>query len=382
MSAPIRRPILFTPGPLTTSVTVKEAMMTDYGSRDGRFMEAIKFVREEIINIANVDPKEWACVLQQGAGTMGIEAAISTLCPRNAGKYLLINSGKYSERQGEIVQRLGIPMLEIRSGEGEEISFPGLEEVLRKNPDIAAVGYVHHETSTGMVYPAERIFAAVRKINPTAIIIVDCMSSFAGIHLEVSKACDVFVAASNKCLHGVPGVSIIVARRKLIESCKGNSRSGTLDLARQLAAFDKNGQFIITPPVQVVMALQQAIIEFKDAGGLDARVKSYQAKFELMKNALKSMGFTLFIDENRPSCGRIVVCVNMPTDPKWNFKKFYMYLNNNGFIIYPGKASHASTFRFGVIGHTSVADAEALMECSKKALKSMGIDRLGAGSNL
>lgn len=377
-----QKPILFTPGPLMTSDTVKEAMMTDYGSRDRRFMEAVKFIREEVISIAELDPKEWVCILQQGSGTMGIEAAISTIFPRKGGKYLLINSGKYSEKQAAIVKRLGFPMVMLKLREGEELQMSALESILRENPDITTVGFVQHETSTGMVYPAETIAATVRRLVPGAKIIVDGVSAFGGIAFNVARACDVLVTTPNKCLHSVPGISIILARRALISAAKGCSRSATLDLAMELAAFDKSGQFAITPPVHVVMALQQALIEYKRDGGLAGRQKSYHAKSLLVRKAVKEMGFTLFLDESKPSYADIVVCVNMPTDPRWNFKKFYTYLNERGLVIYPGKASHAETFRFGIIGHTSLEDCDRLMKCSKEALKSMGIDRLEQKSKL
>lgn len=377
-----KKPILFTPGPLMTSDTVKEAMLMDYGSRDRRFMEAIKYIREEVVSIAGLDPSVWTCIMQQGAATMGIEAAISTLFPRNGGKYLLINSGKYSEKQGLIVKRLRFPMVELKLGEGEELKMGDLENVLRKNPDITTVGFVHHETSTGMVYPAEEIANMVRRLIPSATIIIDGVSSFGGIPVDIDKACDVLVTAPNKCIHSVPGVSIILARRSMVEKAKGCSRSCTLDLATQLMVFDKTGQFVITPPVHVVMALQQALREYKQAGGLAARQKSYAEKSALIRRSVKEMGFTFFLRQDRPSCANIVVCVNMPTDPRWNFKKFYEFLNDRGLVIYPGKASHAPTFRFGIIGHTSVEDCADLMACSKKALQSMGIEHLGSGSRL
>ncbi|KAG5511870.1 hypothetical protein JKF63_07695 [Porcisia hertigi] len=377
-----QKSILFTPGPLMTSETVKEAMLTDYASRDIRFMEAVKFIREELITLAELDPKKWVCILQQGAGTMGIEAAISTVFPRTGGKFFLINSGKYSEKQEYVAKRLKFPMVMLKLGEGEELKISSLEAIIRAHPDITTVGLVHHETSTGMVYPVEQIAEVVRRELPNAKIIIDGISAFGGIPCSYDRACDVLIAAPNKCLHSVPGISVILARRALIEDMKGCARSATLDLSMQLKSFDASGQFAVTPPVHVVMALQQALVEYKRDGGLAGRQRAYQAKAQLVRKAVKAMGFTLFLDESRPSCADMVVCVNMPTDPRWNFKKFYTYLNERGLIIYPGKASRAETFRFGIIGHTSLADCGRLMRVAKEALQSMGIDHLQAQSKM
>lgn len=379
--APVKK-ILFTPGPLMTSETVKQAMLIDYGSRDQLFIDAIKFVRAKMLEFAGVPETEWACVLQPGAGTMGIEATMGTLTPEN-GTYVLVNTGKYSERQAAIAKRLNFKLVELKVGEGRDINFLKLESLLKSQPNVAAVGYVHHETSTGMVYPAEKIYALVKRTHPWATVIADCMSSFGGIRFSVPTSCDAFITSPNKCFHSLPGIAMIVARRQLLLKSKGRAPSDTLDLFQQLQSLDKTGQFRITPPVQVVMALQQAMKEYEHAGGLAGREKMYSEKFNLIVRHVENMGFTLFLrNKRRKGMAHIVVCVNMPSDPRFNFKRFYTALNRLGFVIYPGKASHANTFRFGVIGHTSLQDVQMLMDCTALALKEQGIDRLVGGAKL
>eukprot|EP00796_Vickermania_ingenoplastis_P002241 gene2241-1402_t len=379
----MERTMLFTPGPLMTSDTVKQAMLMDYGSRDQIFMDAVSFVRQKILQLAGVPPAEWACVLQPGAGTMGIEAAMGTLTPAG-GTYVLVNTGKYSERQVAIAQRFGLKLVQLMVGEGKDINMLKLEGLLKTQANVACVGYVHHETSTGMVYPGHKIYALVKRTHPEATVIADCMSSFGGIPFNVATCCDALVTSPNKCFHSVPGVAIVVARRALILKGKGRCPSESLDLYPQLLSLEKTGQFRNTPPVQVVMALQQALKEYEADGGLEGRVKQYKAKFDLMIRSVLEMGFTLFLGNvRRPGMAHIVVCVNMPSDPRFDFKKFYTTLNKNGFVIYPGKASHANTFRFAVIGHTSLDDVQRLMDCSSMTLKQMGIDRLiGAAAKL
>lgn len=368
--------ILFTPGPLMTSEGVRKAMLVDYASRDATFLRAVVDIRRTLLEIATLNDKEWAAILLQGAGTMGIEATISTLTPRTNGKYLLINTGKYSERQRAIVKHLKRNLVEFVVGEGEEVDMGKLEDVLKANPDVTNVGYVFHETSTGMVYPAEAIGALVRKHLPSATIIVDAISGFGGIPLDIPLACDALIASSNKCFHGVPGFSIVLARRTVVQQMKGNCTSLTLDLQRQLAGFDKNGQFLITPPVHALMAFRVALQEFVHDGGVRGRVKQYKEKSSIVVEAAKAMGFELFLKEGSASFGNIVVALKMPQHPLWNFKAFYTFLNERGFVIYPGKASHAETFRFGIIGATTPQNMREVMECSREALASMGITNL------
>lgn len=397
LSNPI--PVLFTPGPLMTSKTVKEAMLRDYGSRDKKFMDAVKYVREKVLEVAEVPSPKWTCILQPGAGTMGIEASIGTLTPPPSrtptpATFVLVNTGKYSERQAAIVRRKGLRLVELHVGEGKEVDVPVFRDLLlslQNEPgpgqpphSVAAVGYVHHETSTGMVYPGEAIYREAKAIFPKAIVIADCMSSFGGIPFSVAKSCDCLITSPNKCFHSLPGLAIIVVRRALVEQSKQFALNDTLDLHLQLKSFDASGQFRVTPPTTVVMALQQALREYQQDGGLRGRQEQYAKKFSIVQQAVLRMGFTLFLrGVSQPSSiGHIVVCVDMPTDPRWSFKQFYTYLNDRGYVIYPGSASHAKTFRFGIIGHTSVEDVTRLMRCSQAALEAMGIDRLTTGSKL
>lgn len=377
-----KTPILFTPGPLMTSETVKQAMLKDYGSRDKVFMDAVQFVRDKMLEIANVQAPEWVCIPQPGAGTMGIEAAIQTLTPQKA-CYVLINSGKYAQRQAAIARRKGIRLVELEVAEGEDIDMDALEALLKSLPHVSALGYVHHETSTGMKYPGRKIYRMTKSLHPNATVIADCMSSFGGMAFHAPTSCDCLITSPNKCLHSLPGLSLIIVRRRLVQRAKGWARSDTLDLRLQLESFDRSGQFRITPPTSVVMALQQAIKEFQRDGGIEGREKQYEAKFRIVVESVLNMGFTLFLRHvRRPGVAHIVVCVNMPTDPRWNFKRFYQYLNQRGYVIYPGKASKANTFRFGLIGHTSLEDVKALMKVSEEALQSMGIARLIPGAKL
>lgn len=358
-----------------TSEGVRKAMMVDYASRDATFLAAVSQIRRTLLEVAGVDQKEWATILLQGAGTMGIEATINTLTPQ-AGKYLLINTGKYSERQRAIVKHLKRSLVELTVGEGEELDLAKLEGVLKANPDVTNVGYVFHETSTGMVYPAEVIGALVRRHLPQAVIIVDAISGFGGIPMNVAQSCDALITSSNKCFHGVPGFSVVIAKRSVVEARRGNSTCLTMDLQKQLAGFDKNGQFVVTPPVHALMAFRQALKEHQRDGGVEGRVRQYKEKSDIVVDAAKAMGFELFLHEGRASFGNIVVALRMPQHPLWNFKKFYSFLSDRGFVIYPGKASHAETFRFGIIGATTPQNVRDVMECSREALAAMGITNL------
>lgn len=368
-----KQPTLFTPGPLTTSQAVKDAMQRDYGSRDADFMDCVKYIRSTMLEVAGLDPKEWCCVLLQGPGTFSIEAAITTTTPPAAqgGRYLVIQTGKYAERQYVTAKRIGIDVVCYNVAEGEEVDMAGLEAFLKaEGQTFTNVGFVHHETSTGMVNPCAEMARLVRAhCRPSTTIVIDSISAFGGFEIDVPATCDVLLTSSNKCLHGVPGFGIVLMRRSKLASCKGFSRSYVLDLCFQAGKLDKTGQFPFTPPIHVLMAFQAALKQFVEEGGVRGRQATYKAYSRRVQQRMTALGFRLFLDPEAASFGHIVVAFNMPKHPKWNFKAFYKALREEGCVIYPGKASNAETFRFGLIGTLTPADIERILDASERFVK-------------
>jgi len=81
---PRKDKLLFTPGPLTTSDAVKEAMLRDVGSRDAEFVNVVREIRQSLLGIAGVSQADgYEGILIQGSGTYGIEAVISSVIPRD-----------------------------------------------------------------------------------------------------------------------------------------------------------------------------------------------------------------------------------------------------------------------------------------------------------
>lgn len=368
--------LLFTPGPLLTSSAVKESMLTDYGSRDTFFMDAIKQIRTGVVDIAGIKSdavrKEWTCVPMQGSGTMGVEAAISTTAPRKNPKALVVCNGAYGVRHTNICRRLGIDVDTFEFAEGAAMDLQKFEDKIKSVSGLTTFVTVHSETSTGVINPIEEIAPIVRRHHPGATIIVDAMSSFGGMPIETDKVCDVLVSSMNKCIQSVPGASIVLARSAFLDSCRGQSRSFTLDVSMQNDALNKSGQFPFTPPTHVIVAFRQALEELQQEGGVDARYKRYKANADYVIDEMLQLGFTLFIkDRKAKHLGPFIVPFDYPTNPgsNWDFKNFYTYLQNKNCVIYPGKASHADTFRIGCIGDLHRQDFECLIENVKGAVK-------------
>lgn len=99
-------PYLLTPGPLTTSLSVKQAMLHDWGSWDNDFNELTAEVCARLLRVAGGQDSH-VCVPMQGSGTFAVEATLGTLVPRNSTTLVLMN-GAYGQRISKILDRLAV----------------------------------------------------------------------------------------------------------------------------------------------------------------------------------------------------------------------------------------------------------------------------------
>jgi 2-aminoethylphosphonate-pyruvate transaminase len=365
-----RDKLLFTPGPLTTSLSVKQAMLHDAGSWHSDFNETVERIRQELLLLAGLSrEKGFEAVLMQGSGTFGVEAVLATLVPPT-GKLLLLANGAYGERIVEMANHLRIPARVLRTAEDQTPDAGAVRESLAGDPALSHVAAVHCETTTGILNPIEALGRAVKEQG--RIFIVDAMSSFGGVPIDFEQmGIDVLVSSPNKCLEGVPGFSFVLLRRDLLTAAEGWARSLSLDLVGQWKGFEKNGQFRYTPPTHSILAFEQALREFSEEGGLGARAARYAANHRTLVEGMKRLGFKAYLDPALQS--HIITSFLYPEHPRFTFAEFYQRLNDKGFIIYPGKISQANTFRIGSIGRIFPADLEALLAAIAQTQKEMGL---------
>jgi 2-aminoethylphosphonate-pyruvate transaminase len=363
--------LLFTPGPLTTSKTVKQAMLRDLGSRDEEFIAIVKGIRQKLLGLAGVSQETgYEAILMQGSGTFGVESVIVTAVPRG-GHLLVISNGAYGERMLKIAEQAGIKNSALRFSEEEAPSASDVAERLASDSTITHVAVVHCETTTGIFNPIEQIGQAVKKAG--RVFIVDAMSSFGAVPINVADCgIDYLVSSSNKCIEGVPGFSFAIARRKLLAETSGNSRSLSLDLHAQWQGLETTSQFRFTPPTHAIIAFHQALDELEQEGGPTGRANRYQSNYQKLIAGMKQLGFREYLrPENQ---GYIITAFHYPADPNFDFRRFYQLLNQRGFVIYPGKLSQIDCFRIGSIGRIKVDDVQNLLAAIKDVLAELGID--------
>lgn len=339
-------PILLTPGPLTTSLQTKQAMLRDWGSWDGDFNQITTRVRQHLLEIAHAGETH-ECVPLQGSGTFSVEAAIGTIVPRD-GHVLVPTNGAYCQRIARICEYLGRRVSTHGYAEDQAISAADVDRLLSADPSITHVALVHCETSTGILNPLHDIAKVVQKHGKG--LIIDAMSSFGAIEVDARVTpFDALIAASGKCIEGVPGMGFVLARRCVLEQCKGNAHSLALDLYDQWIYMQKTTQWRFTPPTHVVAALDQALQQYRAEGGLAARAARYGGNCRQLIDGLAALGLKSFLPKEIQA--PIIVTVHAPQHANYNFQAFYNAVKRQGFILYPGKLTTLETFRVGCMGH-------------------------------
>jgi 2-aminoethylphosphonate-pyruvate transaminase len=368
--------ILFTPGPLTTSLTVKRAMLRDLGSRDAEFIEIVKSIRYRLLELGGVKPGDYEAVLMQGSGTFAVESVISSVIPPD-GKLLVIVNGAYGRRIVQIAQTLKIDCLAVTFAEDREPALSTIETVLTIEPQITHVAVIHCETTTGLINPIEAIGRLVHDYGKCYI--VDAMSSFGAVPINLSDcAIDYLVSSANKCIEGVPGFAFALARREALLGTAGYARSLSLDLLAQWRGLETDGQFRFTPPTHVLLAFQQALAELDEEGGVEGRAQRYQANYEALVKGMRAIGFEEYLKPELQ--GYIITSFRYPTDPHFSFKEFYERLNDKGFVIYPGKVSNADCFRIGTVGRIIESDVRDLLDAIRITLDEMNVTLPGVAT--
>ncbi|XP_069116613.1 2-aminoethylphosphonate--pyruvate transaminase-like [Argopecten irradians] len=363
---------LFTPGPLGTSRTVREAALPDLGSRDVVFIDKVKYLRSRLVQIAGVSGEDYTTIPIQGSGTFAVEAVIQTAVPRTGGKVLLLENGAYGKRIGKVCDYIGIPYHKESFPENKKVDVNRVADILRADNSFTLVSVVHCETSSGVINPVVEVGSVVREIRPDCLFFVDAMSSFGAIPLDMTAgSVDFMVSSANKCLQGIPGFSYTVARKSALQKCKGNSRSLSLDLYDQYQGLEDTGQFRFTPATHTMLAFCQALKEFDDEGGLQGRSARYIENRRIIREGMKKLGFTEFLDDSHD--GYIITSYNFPDHPNFDFKIFYSKLNEKDQVIYPGKVLNADCFRIGNIGDLYPQDMTHLLVCIEEVCNDMGI---------
>jgi 2-aminoethylphosphonate-pyruvate transaminase len=368
MNTAHREAILLTPGPLTTTLRTKVAMLRDWGSWDSDFIAVTARVRRALLDIIS-GHETHAVVPLQGSGTFSVEAAVATVVPRQ-GHVLVLDNGAYCKRAAKLTGLMGRKTTVVAFDESEAVSPQALDEMLTADPSITHVVMIHCETGAGVHNPLQAVADVCARHGRG--LIVDAMSSFAALEIDARKVrFDALIAASGKCLEGVPGMGFVFLRKDILDGCAGNSQSLAMDLHDQYVYMEKTGQWRFTPPTHVLVALDEAIAQFQEEGGQSARLARYEKNYQTLVQGMAELGFEPYLDPAIQA--PIIVTFHAPADAHYDFRRFYEAAKRHGFILYPGKLTQIETFRVGCIGAIDSVQMQQAVHAVALALKELGI---------
>ncbi len=355
--------LLLTPGPLSTSKSVRASLLKDLCTWDEDYKILVQDVRLRLKELLLANDKDdiYTSVLMQGSGTFVVESVIGSVVSKND-KLLVLANGVYGERIYKIASMLGLNVSQYNVGERGDFDEVELIHYLKEDPAISHVAIVHCETTTGALNDISRISEIVRKQFGKTFI-VDAMSSLGGIEIDISGlGIDFIISSANKCIQGIPGFGFVLAQKQQLEKCKGQSKSLSLDLYAQWVAMEVEdpGKWRFTSPTHAVRAFHQALVELADEGGVKARELRYRENHSILIEGMTKLGFKTLVPANRQS--PIITTFLYPENRQFDFREFYDKIKDKQFVIYPGKVTNLETFRIGNIGHVFPKDMERLIQ--------------------
>lgn len=355
---------LLTPGPLTTTDTVKKEMLFDHCTWDDDYKAITQDIRARLLKLAHASEETYTVVLMQGSGTFGVESVLTSVIGEGD-ELLICANGAYGERMGDIAEHAKIPYTIYHQDYDKVPDADVVSKMLDDHPEITHVSMVHSETTSGILNDIESVARVVKAHGCTMI--VDAMSSFGGVDIPVEDwGIDFLISSANKCIQGVPGFSFIIANKEKLVASKGKARSLSLDLYDQWETMNKDGKWRFTSPTHVVLAFAQALREMDAEGGIAARNKRYSDNNHLLIEEMEKLGIRPYIDAEHQ--GPIITTFFYPENHAFSFSDMYNYIKERGYAIYPGKVTEAETFRIGNIGEIYEEDIRKLIAILKEFL--------------
>jgi 2-aminoethylphosphonate aminotransferase len=363
----IKRTILLNPGPATTTDSVKlSQVVPDICPRESEFGQLMEYVSTELTRLV-ADPDHYTTVLFGGSGTAAVESMISSVLDDDV--VVIINNGAYGKRMCEIAEAYGLHYLEFISPPDDAIDLGALERYIKTSDrTISHLAVVHHETTTGLLNDIKAIGELCKRHRIDMI--VDAMSSFAAIPIQMKEMNISFLASSsNKNLQGMAGVAFVIAEKSKLDGLKQKKpRNYYLNLYAQYKYFLENQQMRFTPPVQTLYALKQAIEELKQEG-VKERYKRYVKSWETLIKGLTRLGLTFIVPETYHS--KIVTSIIEPDCANYDFQEMHDYFYSRGITIYPGKLDGLKTFRIANMGDITYKDIETFLDLLERYLRSI-----------
>ncbi len=287
---------LMGPGPSDVHPRVLQAMSRrTLGHLDPAFvtmMDEVKAMLQSALRTAN----EMTMVVS-APGSAGMEAAIVNLVEPGDKVAVCVN-GVFGTRMADIVGRAGGTALLVEDEWGRAVDPDKLEDLLKANPGVKAVAFVHAETSTGALSDAQALAEVARRHD--CLVIADAVTSLGGVELEVDGwGLDAVYSGSQKCLSCTPGLSPLTISERAMEAVtrrKTPVQSWFLDLSlvRSYWGGGKKRAYHHTAPVNALYGLHEALVILHEEG-LENAWKRHEENHQRLRRGLEKMGLEYLV---------------------------------------------------------------------------------------
>jgi 2-aminoethylphosphonate-pyruvate transaminase len=358
--------ILLNPGPVTLSKRVRAAMADgDWCHREPEFAALMQSINAGLAAVYPEMRESFEAVTLTGSGTSAVEGMLASFAP-SAGGTLVLANGVYGERMAKILTAHRKPFELLQQAWTDPVDIAAAEALLDRHPEITHVATVHHETTTGRLNDLQALGSICR--NRGLALLLDGVSSFGAEELD-PKGWNLAAIAgtANKCLHGVPGLSFVLARNDLWSAGGAEVGSVYLDLFAYYAGQHGDGFSPFTQSVQVAFALREALTELEEGGGWSARRVEYRRRAARIDEELTSLGVSKLLNEKEYSS--VLRAYHLPGGS--SYSQVHDVLKTDGFVIYAGQGSLApDVFRIACMGDIGAADLEKLCGSLRRAFAS------------
>jgi 2-aminoethylphosphonate-pyruvate transaminase len=355
-------PKLLNPGPVTLSERVRSALLgEDLCHRESEFAMLQNEIRKRLGAVYPQAAPDFTAVLLAGSGTAAVEAMVGSLVPRD-GEALVVANGVYGERMAAMLRAQGKTTHLAAAEWTEPMNLEAVERILAGARGVTHVLAAHHETTTGRLNDLPALGEICRRYG--APLLLDCVSSFGAEEIDFEgwnlEAC---AGTANKCLHGAPGVSFVLARKTALETRRSGATSLYLDLFRHYGE-QSIGSTPFTMPAHICYALAEALRELEDGGGWRARRERYAALSRSVFDGLRGQGVAPLLDITEPSSS-VLTAYRIPAG--YDYASLHDFLKAAGFIIYAGQGRlNQEIFRIALMGAIDSVDVSRLLSCFQK----------------
>lgn len=345
---------LLNPGPVSVTHSVRQSVLQpDLCHREVECEQLIGDIRQRLEHLYQSQTDAYRAILLTGSGTLAVESMLASCIGAND-EVLLIANGIYGYRMGDILQRHQKRYQQLDFGLTGEIDYEQVQQALAQG-NFTHVACVHHETTIGRLNNLTPLYELCNQFNTK--LLLDTVSSFGGEAIDFAAPCLLAIAATaNKCLHGYPGIAFVITRDTAINDFEGNCRSLYLDLFVHYQNQQHN-KVAFTPAVQILYALQAALIELEQQGGWQARNQYYATLSTELRHAFQQAGIELAIPEHQ--CASMLSAFKLPEGI--DFDQLHQRYKDNGYVIYPGQLKLGATiFRIATMGELTLDDIKAI----------------------